>query len=242
VQEDEENAAASTGTANASDEVLAELTDRPQAAEDEIRAHLQKLPDGSVQIEDMRFANEASALDALSASGGAMARDKSLYLSTRLWSRPGQLAETTLPVCFHIGSDASSTQRAHVQSLIRQTWEAVADVKFTGWGSCIGTEAVTVLDLVGTAGGGWSKIGTESLGKSPSMLLNTHPTDQVFEDQTIVHEFGHALGMMHEHWRAEYVTGMCPESDRTIDAGEPSYAGDTHVAVGDFDESSVMYY
>ena len=43
-----------------------------------------------------------------------------------------------------------------------------------------------------------SEIGTDAIGKSPSMRLDLSPQFNFYK-RTIRHEFGHALGLMHDH-------------------------------------------
>ncbi|UPK71384.1 M12 family metallopeptidase [Chitinophaga filiformis] len=50
-------------------------------------------------------------------------------------------------------------------------------------------------------GASWSRIGTDSKGHSPSMnfgWLEEETVDSLFE-QVVLHEFGHAIGLVHEH-------------------------------------------
>ncbi|KAG6374203.1 hypothetical protein JVT61DRAFT_4857 [Boletus reticuloceps] len=83
-----------------------------------------------------------------------------------------------------------------------ETWEHFANIKFTpvsaGSGECI-------IRIGFVPGSSWSAVGASALNiKTDSPTLNLgwlKNEEKVDEDDrsTILHEFGHALGMMHEH-------------------------------------------
>lgn len=133
-----------------------------------------------------------------------------LLLSGAKW------ANGIVPVCW----DSASTTRAdfalrsrQVRDLANNSWPTVANVEFTGWGTCGATNpgAVRVKlndSLAANAGG----IGFSAGGLT--MNLGTGRSD--FTLGLIPHEFGHVLGFSHEMARSDFVddsTGSCQESN-----------------------------
>ena len=53
--------------------------------------------------------------------------------------------------------------------------------------------------LLLASGGNRSYIGTTAQGKNPSMWLNLGVDDSNYKKYVVRHEFGHALGLGHEH-------------------------------------------
>jgi hypothetical protein len=111
--------------------------------------------------------------------------------TSRLW-RPGQV----LRVCF---LDGETSVRAKVESMAR-TWEEFANIHFN---FCDDLQAEIRISFTHDPGS-WSQVGKDALGvapNEPTMNLGwLRPrSPQVWYDRTVLHEFGHALGCIHEH-------------------------------------------
>lgn len=88
---------------------------------------------------------------------------------------------------------------ADTQAKVRQyaeQWETYANVDFV-----FGNFSNADIKISFQDKGYWSFVGTESKQHSPSMSLTglnaTTPDDEI--SRVVLHEFGHALGLMHEH-------------------------------------------
>ena len=115
-------------------------------------------------------------------------------------------------------------------------------------------------------GGNWSKVGTDAQKvrsiKEPTMQLNLYPQiPQDLQESLVIHEFGHALGLEHEHQRSDfwdvlrehldldamkndpYVNPSQSVSGRAAfrnDWFESSTGYDTNLS--EYDPSSIMHY
>lgn len=96
--------------------------------------------------------------------------------------------------------DGSSTQKARVKAHA-QHWEKFANIKF----NFAATKAAAQIRISFVADdGSWSYIGTDCLGiakSEPTMNFGwlRDETDETEYERVVVHEFGHALGAIHEH-------------------------------------------
>lgn len=126
-----------------------------------------------------------------------------------------------VPVCW----DAASTTRAdfalrsrQVRDLANNSWPTVANVEFTGWGTCgttnPGAVRVRLNDSTSADAGG---IGFSSGGLT--MNLGTGRGD--FTLGLIPHEFGHVLGFSHEMARSDF------DDDSTGSCRQGNVSGDT---------------
>jgi hypothetical protein len=96
--------------------------------------------------------------------------------------------------------DGSVTQKAKVKAQAVK-WEQFANIKFN-WAASKATAHIRISFVADS--GSWSYIGTDCLGipkNEPTMnfgWLRDNTDDTEFE-RVVVHEFGHALGAIHEH-------------------------------------------
>jgi hypothetical protein len=221
------------------------VTEREHESLEELRARIETRDDGTVALDDMVFPSleELERVLALQDDGE---HDKGIYWSDKLWSRPGLVLDTFISVCFVATSTSTQAQRDRVRQLVTDSWQAVADVQFIGWGACTGNENITINHIAFTPlpvdqRRGGSQVGTNSVGVNPSMKLPADLT-VVWQENTAVHEFGHAIGMLHEFLRADYPAGSCATADANIAGGETS-AGGTVVTVGaNYEAASIMSY
>jgi hypothetical protein len=146
-------------------------------------------------------------------------------------------------VCWEVaGRDA---EKAIVRDAISKTWEAEANINFTGWGTCasgamgIRIQVADENPHVGTLNSPLDEFGTVLDGYVNGVTLNfDYSTRRDCMNNKewcmrrhAVHEFGHALGFLHEQNRADN-PAWCTEPRRT--------QGDA--TVGAWDLESVMNY
>jgi hypothetical protein len=147
-----------------------------------------------------------------------------------------------IPVCF-TGGDGGSANERLTRQLVEQEYAKVG-LCFSGWGRCSASTPCPAIRISygpetpenrGTAG--WSYVGESrwfcNAGdwQKPTMWLRD---DQV--DWATVHEFGHAIGLQHEHARTDH-NGRC-------DASQNEQIGEDHDTdyIGAYDDQSVMCY
>ena len=107
-------------------------------------------------------------------------------------------------------------------------------------------------------GGSWSKLGVEAneikLDSEPTMVLDLKDCrDDYHVRSTILHEFGHAYGLAHEHQHPDYLTIMEEfiDIDATMDCYGIEKPREYHEQFGkkihdlqknEYDPDSIMHY
>lgn len=173
-----------------------------------------------------------------------------LYQSERLWSGARAV------VCFSNDSPGSVEFRANVKKIIYREFNQRTVFQFSGFELCSKLPRANIEVKVLGDGRSFSSIGN-TMGRerkilshffpflkerSPMFLyLNNSkgvPKDPVIMHNLIIHEFGHAAGLEHEHKRADNKNGVfCADEGDGIANPSP---GNIHL--GEFDINSVMNY
>ncbi|SMF60130.1 hypothetical protein [Pseudobacteriovorax antillogorgiicola] len=165
--------------------------------------------------------------------------------NSNLWPNPG-----AIPVCFTNSADHPAVA-LDVQRRVTRNYNQTQNIRFTGWGECDNNTPSPAIRIGLTPVDFWTLIfignvtGCSQLGPgvdSFSDCTDITPADNfnMFIDPaqyvgTDVHEFGHALGLRHEHARTDAPVN-CQTGESAPEAGHIVYFGD------DFDSDSVMGY
>lgn len=123
---------------------------------------------------------------------GTRGRDRAVFLGETRWE-----TGETIKIAF---IDGTPEQRAHVQA-VAQKWTKYANLVFQ-WNVPLEESDVRVAFKEGA--GSWSFLGAQNRGvarDNPTMNLGWEPLNPQPQENvaTILHEFGHMLGLAHEH-------------------------------------------
>lgn len=149
-----------------------------------------------------------------------------------------------IPVCWENAEPENYDLRILTQSAVASTWEANSAVKFTDWSPCeINPKGIRI--WIADEGPRVEVLGRYLAGRPKGMVLNftfgvvQRDCQDTVEDcvrKMAVHEFGHALGLAHEHHRNEAST-KCKDE---IAGNRPDIIGDKDLTK--YDPQSVMNY
>jgi hypothetical protein len=144
-----------------------------------------------------------------------------------------------------------SIRRSWVRDQVEATWEAHSNIDFIGWEECDAVGGADIHmsvkdDNPGVAGGLFGKqLKNRGVGVAFNFTFNNWSTNCQGDEERCIrniatHEFGHILGLRHEHERADR-TQDCEDylirNRRNTDT-----LSDDFLLIGVFDENSTMNY
>jgi serralysin len=194
--------------------------------------------------------------------GPALGQVRGVVVRSLTW-RPGQ----TIKVCFNAGTRKAQERVAR----IAREWMQYANIAFDfeengAPRACKGDNSEDIKVTFEDNKGWWSVPGTVSRGQDPSMNLQFFGVDTpMLKDgqaapegpirATIMHEFGHALGLLHEHqspnancdaeidWATAYKVGAGMGWDQAqVDRNFRQLASTTSLNATEVDRKSIMHY
>lgn len=193
---------------------------------------------------------------------------KAFTLDTALWPIDPVSGYFKIPVCWENLTDSSPVDRYATRVTLTNSWQKQTLVKFVGWGVCTENAQGIRITTVDNEYSPQAALGTEGDGKIGVTLLNfsmtqgasanlyaacqannpSLPDDKALAlciKSTVIHEFGHVLGLAHEHHRDDGTfddLSLCHlDPPAPADAVGPfTLSGNNYFT--DYDTDSVMNY
>jgi len=202
---------------------------------------------------------------------------KSYFNDTVIWKDQGKSEKIEIPVCWENLESISPDNQVLPKKMLKKTWEAVSLVEFSGWKQCpevfdgvrITSEDARHPQMPNVLASPYVHgLGASIKGKKRGVVLNfALQENQSLVDAcndagadlmqcveaSIVHEFGHVLGLSHEHNRPTepildrpIFRPFCGNDDPlTVPDIVPNFSNNPlhgNTFFTDFDKQSIMNY
>jgi hypothetical protein len=139
---------------------------------------------------------------------------------------------------FQLDAAFSASERGLIATAFA-TWSRVAPLRFVERTTQTGYLNVTRDDETGNASNCFSTVGFSFAGQ----VVRTNIGPGCFSQRTVTHEFGHALGLFHEHQRADRDAYLQIDFSNVRSGAESNFRLlATLPTVGEYDFESVMHY